>query len=145
MNSVDQKYVEKVLKSYEEKKTTKIDELRELDKKATKPAKVFAYVFGTIGSLILGFGMCVAMQVIFAELMWLGILVGVIGILMTLLLNIPVNIIVGNLTDVKTISILPLGGAVALIIISIVLTLIAGLIPSRVASKKDPVEALRSE
>ena len=89
--------------------------------------------------------MCVAMQVIFAELMWLGILVGVIGILMTLLLNIPVNIIVGNLTDVKTISILPLGGAVALIIISIVLTLIAGLIPSRVASKKDPVEALRSE
>ena len=55
------------------------------------------------------------------------------------------NIIVGNLTDVKTISILPPVGAVVLIIISIVLTLIAGLIPSRIASKKDPVEALRSE
>ena len=80
-----------------------------------------------------------------AETLIVGAAAGVIGILMTLLLNIPVNIIVGNLTDVKTISILPLGGAVALIIISIVLTLIAGLIPSRVASKKDPVEALRSE
>ena len=80
-----------------------------------------------------------------AETLIVGAAAGVIGILMTLILNIPVNIIVGNLTDVKTISILPLGGAVALIIISIVLTLIAGLIPSRVASKKDPVEALRSE
>ena len=80
-----------------------------------------------------------------AETLIVGAAAGVIGILMTLLLNIPVNIIVGNLTDVKTISILPLDGAVALIIISIVLTLIAGLIPSRVASKKDPVEALRSE
>lgn len=80
-----------------------------------------------------------------AETLIVGAAAGVIGILMTLLLNIPVNIIVGNLTDVKNISILPLGGAVALIIISIVLTLIAGLIPSRVASKKDPVEALRSE
>ena len=80
-----------------------------------------------------------------AETLIVGAAAGVIGILMTLILNVPVNIIVGNLTAVKTISILPLGGAVALIIISIVLTLIAGLIPSRVASKKDPVEALRSE
>ena len=82
MNEKDKKYFEKILNSYQEKETSKIDELRELDKKATKPAKVFAYVFGTIGSLILGFGMCIAMQVILAELMWLGILVGVIGILM---------------------------------------------------------------
>ena len=64
---------------------------------------------------------------------------------MTMLFNIPINIIVGKLTSVKTISILPPVGAAVLIIISIVLTLIAGLIPSRIASKKDPVEALRSE
>ena len=82
MNSVDQKYVEKVLKSYEEKKSTKIDELRALDKKATLGANIFAYTFGSIGSLVLGFGMCVAMQVILANLMWIGIVVGVIGIFM---------------------------------------------------------------
>ena len=80
-----------------------------------------------------------------AETLIVGGVAGFIGIAMTMLLNIPINIIVGNLTDVKTISILPPVGAVVLIIISIVLTLIAGLIPSRIASKKDPVEALRSE
>ena len=80
-----------------------------------------------------------------AETLIGGGVAGFIGIAMTMLLNIPINIIVGNLTDVKTISILPPVGAVVLIIISIVLTLIAGLIPSRIASKKDPVEALRSE
>ena len=80
-----------------------------------------------------------------AETLIVGSVAGIIGIAMTMLLNIPINIIVGNLTDVKTISILPPVGAVVLIIISIVLTLIAGLIPSRIASKKDPVEALRSE
>ena len=77
MNAVDQKYVEKVLKSYEEKKTTKIDELRALDKKATLGANIFAYTFGSIGSLVLGFGMCVAMQVILANLIWIGIVVGI--------------------------------------------------------------------
>ena len=80
-----------------------------------------------------------------AETLIVGAVAGFIGIAMTMLLNIPINIIVGNLTDVKTISILPPVGAIVLIIISIVLTLIAGLIPSRIASKKDPVEALRSE
>ena len=80
-----------------------------------------------------------------AETLIVGAVAGVIGIGMTLLLNIPINIIVGNLTSVKTISILPPVGAVVLIAISIVLTLIAGLIPSRIASKKDPVVALRSE
>ena len=80
-----------------------------------------------------------------AETLIVGGVAGFIGIAMTMLLNIPINIIVGNLTDVKTISILPPVGAIVLIIISIVLTLIAGLIPSRIASKKDPVEALRSE
>ena len=80
-----------------------------------------------------------------AETLIVGAAAGVIGILMTIILNIPINMIVGHLTGVKTISILPVSGAIVLIAISIVLTMIAGLIPSRVASKKDPVEALRSE
>ena len=80
-----------------------------------------------------------------AETLIVGAAAGLIGILMTLILNIPINMVVGNLTDVKTISILPPVGGIILIIISIVLTMIAGLIPSRVASKKDPVEALRTE
>ena len=82
MNANEKKYVEKTLKSYEEKEVTKIDELRALDKKAKKGANVFAYVFGSIGSLVLGFGMCVAMQVILADLMVVGIIVGLVGIAM---------------------------------------------------------------
>ena len=70
---------------------------------------------------------------------------GLLGIGVTLLLNVPVNAIVYNLTEVKNISSLPIVGAIILIMISVILTLIAGLIPSRMASKKDPVEALRSE
>lgn len=82
MSTNEKKYVEKVLNKYSEVKTTKLDELRELDKKATKPATLFASIFGTIGSLVLGFGMCVAMEIIFAGYMWLGIIIGLVGILM---------------------------------------------------------------
>ena len=82
MNANEKKYVEKTLKSYEEKEVTKLDELRALDKKAKKGANVFAYVFGSIGSLVLGFGMCVAMKVILADLMIVGIVVGLMGIAM---------------------------------------------------------------
>ena len=82
MNLNEKEYVEKVLHSYEEKKVTKLDELRELDKKAKKGPMIFTYLFGAIGALILGFGMCVAMKVILADLMWLGIVIGIIGILM---------------------------------------------------------------
>ena len=82
MSTNEKQYVEKVLNKYTEKKSTKLEELRELDKKASKPATLFSAIFGTIGSLVLGFGMCVAMQVILPGLMWLGILVGVIGIFM---------------------------------------------------------------
>lgn len=80
-----------------------------------------------------------------AETIIEGFVSGVLGILVTLLLNIPINAIVNNLFEVKTIARLPLFGAIILIIISILLTLFAGLIPSRLASKKDPVEALRIE
>ncbi len=72
-----------------------------------------------------------------------GLTAGVIGILITLLLTIPINIIIKNLSGISNIAILPVGGAIILVIISVLLTMIAGLIPSRMASKKDPVEALR--
>ena len=72
-----------------------------------------------------------------------GLIAGVMGILITLILTIPINIIIKNLAGISNVAILPIGGAIILIIISIILTTIAGLIPSRMASKKDPVEALR--
>ena len=81
-----------------------------------------------------------------AETFIVGFAAGLIGIAVTLLLIIPINIILHSLTGIMILSaILPWGGAIALVIISIILTLIAGLIPSRVASKKDPVIALRTE
>jgi len=80
-----------------------------------------------------------------AETIIEGFISGVLGIVVTLLLCIPINIIVESLFDVKNIALLPVDGAIILIIISVVLTLVAGLIPSRMASKKDPVVALRSE
>ena len=72
-----------------------------------------------------------------------GLISGVLGILVTLLLNIPINMIIKELANISNIAILPIKGAIILVIISITLTIIAGLIPSKMASKKDPVEALR--
>ena len=72
-----------------------------------------------------------------------GLISGVLGILVTLLLNIPINMIIKELANISNIAILPVKGAIILVIISITLTIIAGLIPSKMASKKDPVEALR--
>ena len=80
-----------------------------------------------------------------AETLIEGAASGIMGILVTLLLNIPINIIVKHLLNISNISVLPLGGAIILIIISILLTVFAGFIPSKLASKKDPVEALRVE
>ena len=80
-----------------------------------------------------------------AETIIEGTISGVLGILVTILLNIPINIIIKNMVGISNISKLPILGAIILIIISIILTFIAGLIPSRFASKKDPVEALRTE
>ncbi len=82
MSTNEKKYVERILKSYTETEPTKLDELRALVAKSIKPALTFALVFGIIGSLVLGFGMCVAMEVIFPGVMWLGIVVGLVGIFM---------------------------------------------------------------
>ena len=80
-----------------------------------------------------------------AETIIVGFIAGVIGIVVTIILNVPINKIIKNVSGLNHISRLPIDGAIILIVISVVLTMIAGLIPSRVASKKDPVVALRSE
>jgi len=81
-----------------------------------------------------------------AETFIVGLAAGAIGIVATLLLLIPANIIIHDLTGIYTLNaVLPFAGGAALIAISVVLTFIAGLIPSGLAAKKDPVEALRTE
>lgn len=80
-----------------------------------------------------------------AETLIEGLVAGILGIVITILLNIPINIIIKNTLEISNISSLPINGAITLIIISVVLTVIAGLIPSKMAAKKDPVDALRTE
>ena len=80
-----------------------------------------------------------------AETIIIGFAAGVFGIVITYLLDIVANIILLDLTKVHNLAQLPIIAALILIAISIFLTFIAGLIPSRIASKKDPVEALRTE
>ena len=80
-----------------------------------------------------------------AETLIVGFVSGALGILVTVLLNIPINMVIKHFTDIDHIASLPWIGAVVLVAISMLLTFIAGLIPSRVAAKKDPVVALRTE
>ena len=80
-----------------------------------------------------------------AETLMLGLASGVLGILITLLLTIPINLILGSLTGIPNMCSLPWAGALILIGISMLLTFVSGLIPASIAAKKDPVEALRSE
>lgn len=80
-----------------------------------------------------------------AEAFIIGLISGLLGIIVTLILDLPISMIVEHLTGVANIAMLPVAGGVILVLISLALTTIAGLIPSRIASKKDPVEALRSE
>lgn len=80
-----------------------------------------------------------------AETLIVGLIAGLLGIGITIMLNIPINIVIKSVAGVSNISQLPPVGGLILVAISVVLTMIAGLIPSRMASKKDPVEALRTE
>ena len=80
-----------------------------------------------------------------AETFIIGLCAGLLGIGVTLLLNIPINMIIKAVTDISGIAKLPTAGAIILVVISMVLTIIAGLIKTKMASKKDPVEALRTE
>ncbi len=80
-----------------------------------------------------------------AETLIEGFVSGALGIVVTLLLCIPANALIKHLTDISNVAQLPVAGGVILIIISMLLTFIAGLIPAKFAAKKDPVVALRSE
>lgn len=82
-NKYERQIVENIKKSYEvePESKTKLAELKELDHKVKSPARIFAYVFGTLGALILGLGMCLAMKII-GNLMVLGIVIGIVGIVM---------------------------------------------------------------
>ncbi len=80
-----------------------------------------------------------------AETLIVGGVAGILGIGITVLLDIPINMIIKNIANVSNIASLPVVGAIILVLISIFLTVIAGLIPAKMASKKDPVEALRTE
>ena len=80
-----------------------------------------------------------------AETTIVGLCAGLMGVGVTAALNVPICILLKNLTDISNIASLPLNAAGILVVISVGLTLIAGLIPARVAANKDPVVALRSE
>ena len=85
MSNNETKLVEKIREDYVPQKESKVDELVALHAKVKRPAEIFAYTFGVIGSLVLGTGMSLAMQVIGAGLafaMPLGIVVGVVGLAM---------------------------------------------------------------
>ena len=81
-----------------------------------------------------------------AETMIIGFTSGLLGVVVTYLLCIPINLILNALTGIVLLkAVLPLPAAIVLIVISVLLTLISGIIPSRSAAKKDPVVALRTE
>ena len=80
-----------------------------------------------------------------AETFIIGLVSGVLGIAVTVLLCIPANMIIEHLTDIKGLAALPWYDGVILVCISMVLTIVAGLAPAKMAAKKDPVVALRSE
>ena len=80
-----------------------------------------------------------------AETFIVGLIAGLLGIGVTILLNIPITKIIYAVTGVSVTVSLPVVGGIILVLISMILTIIAGLIPAKMASKKDPVEALRTE
>ena len=80
-----------------------------------------------------------------AETMIVGLVSGLLGVGVTVLLTIPINAVIYYFSEIPNVAKLPVVGGTILVVISVTLTLIAGLIPSRVAAKKDPVEALRTE
>lgn len=90
MNKNDQEFlIQKIRTQYTEKESTELDALKELDKKVKRPANVFAYIFGSIGAIVMGSGMSLVMTDIgttigVAEPMFLGIVIGIIGMAMAI-------------------------------------------------------------
>ncbi|MBQ8726403.1 MAG: ABC transporter ATP-binding protein/permease [Clostridia bacterium] len=80
-----------------------------------------------------------------AETLIIGLTAGLLGIIITVILNIPISLLIYTLSGIHNVASLPLIGGIALVIISMALTLIAGIIPASIASKQDPVVALRTE
>jgi putative ABC transport system permease protein len=80
-----------------------------------------------------------------AETVIEGLVAGGLGIGLTVILNIPINLVIKSLTGISGVAALPAAGAGALVLLSVLLTVIAGLLPARFAARKDPVEALRAE
>lgn len=82
--NTDKIYAESIANEYAPKEESKVIALKKLDRKAKRPAEIFAYTFGTISSLIFGLGMCLAMQVIGngTPMMVLGIIIGIIGMIL---------------------------------------------------------------
>lgn len=85
MKHPDELYAEKIAEEYSQKSTSKVMALKKLDRKAKQPAKIFSLIFGIVGALVLGVGMCLAMGEIGFDSpasMAVGIIVGIIGIAM---------------------------------------------------------------
>ena len=95
MNRNDKSFmVEKIRTKYVEKKDSSLDELRKLDKKVKRPAEVFAYIFGSIGAIVMGAGMSLVMTDIAAtlglgDMMIPGIVIGVVGMVLAII-NYPI-------------------------------------------------------
>ncbi len=81
MKKIGKEKIENIKSFYTQREVSKTDELIKLDKKVKRPAKIFGYVFGSIGSLVLGTGMCLAMKVI-GNAFIPGIIIGIFGIAM---------------------------------------------------------------
>lgn len=85
MSINERRMLERIRAEYSEREVTKVDELRALDQKVSRPAEIFSYTFGIIGALVMGIGMCLAMKVIFASLAYvmpIGIGIGLVGVFM---------------------------------------------------------------
>ena len=80
-----------------------------------------------------------------AETFLIGLLSGIIGVGFTYLASIPINLLLGHLTGIYTLAALPIHEGIIMIVVSVLLTLISGLVPAQAAAKKDPVIALRTE
>lgn len=82
MNQInEQEIIEQIRASYQKQQPSRVEKLKKLDNRVRRPAEIFAYVFGILGALVLGLGMCLAMKVI-GNLMPLGIAIGSVGIAM---------------------------------------------------------------
>ncbi len=82
MNTKEQREAAKIMEGYVDKPKTGLERLKALDKEARRPADVFAYIFGSLGALIMGIGMCLAMPEVAEGYIPLGIGIGIVGIAM---------------------------------------------------------------